>query len=130
MSQRYKRVSILAIGLGASALSAAAVANPVLGLAGGLLTAIAVVVQYRQGGSTVVPFSPDEWYQEDDSLIFRIPYSVHGRRKPTASVFTQKADGSLEEVGCDVEVTSDDTVRVGFAASTPAADRIGEVRIP
>jgi hypothetical protein len=129
MAQRTKSLWILAIGLGASALSAGAFATPLLGVAGGLLTAIAAVAQYRQGGSTVVPFGPDDWRAEDDALILQIPYSRHGRRKPTASVFTQKSDGSLEEVSCRVEVTSDDTVRVGFAAGMPAEDRVGEVRI-
>jgi hypothetical protein len=129
MSQRTKSLWILVIGLGASALSAAAVATPLLGVAGGLLTAIAAVAQYRQGGSAVVPFGPDDWRVEDDSLVLQIPYSRHGRRKPTVSVFTQKSDGSLEEVGCGVEVTSDDTVLVGFASGIPAGDRIGEVRI-
>jgi hypothetical protein len=129
MSQRRKSLSILTIGLCASALSAGAFATPLLGVAGGLLTAIAAVAQYRQGGSTVVPFGPDDWLVEGDSLILGIPYSRHGRHKPTVSVFTQSANGSLEEVGCGIEVTSDDTVRVGFAAHTPAADRVGEVRI-
>lgn len=76
-----------------------------------------------------MPFGPDDWRVEDDSLILKIPYSRHGRRKPTASVFTQKSDGSLEEVGCDVEVTSDDTVRIGFASRISANDPVGEVRI-
>jgi hypothetical protein len=129
MPQRTKSLWILAIGLSASALSAGAFATPLLGVAGGLLTAIAAVAQYRQGGSAIVPFGPDDWRVEDDSLILQIPYSRHGRRKPTASVFTRTADGSLEEVGCGVEVTSDDTVRVGFAAGIPADDRVGEVRI-
>jgi hypothetical protein len=129
MSQRTKSLLILAIGLGASALSAGAFATPFLAVAGGLLTAIAAIAQYRQGGSTVVPFGPDDWRVEDDSLILQIPYGRHGRRKPTASVFTQMPDGSLEEVGCGVEVTSDDTVRVGFATGVPADARVGEVRI-
>ena len=76
-----------------------------------------------------MPFGPDDWQVEDDSLILQIPYVRHGRRKPTVSVFTQTSDGSLEEVGCGIEVTSDDTVRVGFASCIPAGDRVGEVRI-
>ncbi|HTB49799.1 MAG TPA: hypothetical protein VK701_02380, partial [Solirubrobacteraceae bacterium] len=129
MSQRAKSLWILTVGLGASALSAGAVATPLLGVAGGFLTAIAAVAQYRQGGSAVVPFGADDWRVEDDSWILRIPYSRHGRRKPTVAVFTQTSEGSLEEVGCGIEVTNDDTVRVKFASCIPAGDRVGEVRI-
>jgi hypothetical protein len=129
MTQRAKSLWILVIGLGASALSAGAVAAPLLGVAGGLLTAIAAVAAYRRSGSVVVAFCADDWRVEDDSWILRIPYSRHGRRNPTVAVFTQTSGGSLEEIGCGIEVTSDDTVRVEFGSCMVAADRVGEARI-
>jgi hypothetical protein len=110
-------------------LSAAALAVPWLGAVGGVLTFVAVIAQYRSRGSVVVSFGPEDWRQEEDSWILEIPYVRHGRRWPTATVFTPSPNGGFAEVGCEIEVDARHNVRVGFGLVIPAEERSGQVRI-
>ncbi len=125
-----QQVLVLLVGLAGCLLAAVGAFEPVVGIVGAVVAAMALVGQHWMQGAIVVPFDEADWLSSgtpaDPDLTYTIPRLVHGRSSPTVAVYQRMADDSLAVVETDVRIGEGGVVVVGIAANHAFA---GEVRI-
>jgi hypothetical protein len=115
---------VLAVGIGAVALSAGAGWSPVLGIVGAPLAVAALVYQYRSAGPVAFSFVEGDWVTVGEGYEYAVARAHHGRRTPSVIVLRATANG-FEEIACGVETNAEGDVRLSIAACPFA----GQVRI-
>lgn len=126
MSFTARRRIFFAVGLAGAVLSVLSVISAWLGVAGGVLAAAVLILQYRQGPSAVVTISflAADWHGTSPNLVLRIPPESHGRRSPTAETYRDIGGGRMQWIGTDVSHEEDGTLVIGASRAFDGEARV------